>query len=87
MKYKLAEDVMLQKFEGERYVIDLLNEKTYNVNDDAFKILECIHDVFMSVEEICEVLGDGQVSASEIDKEYIEEFTRSIKDKGLLACQ
>lgn len=41
----------------------------------------------MSVEEICEVLGDGQVSASEIDKEYIEEFTRSIKDKGLFACQ
>ncbi len=31
MKYKLAEDVIIQKFEGSKYVIDLNNEKTYNL--------------------------------------------------------
>lgn len=87
MKYKLAEDVMLQKFEGERYVIDLENEKTYNVNDDAFRILECIKDAFMDVDGICGKLGDGKISASETDKEYVEEFIQSIKGWGLLICQ
>lgn len=87
MKYKLSDDIILQKYEDKAYVIDLENEKTYNVNEDAFRILECINDAFVDVEDICEILGDGQISASEIDKGYIKEFIQSLKDRGLLICQ
>ncbi|MEZ3446982.1 MAG: hypothetical protein K1W30_17975 [Lachnospiraceae bacterium] len=87
MKYKLAEDVIIQKFEGSKYVIDLNNEKTYNVNDDAYRILESVSDTFLDIDGICDALGNGEMSASEIDREYIQSFIEAIKGKEILIYQ
>ena len=77
--YKIKPDVILQNFNEEYYIIDIVDEKTFRINKEGYMILSQIKESKKNAKQIFKDLGGKIDNANDIN--IIIEYLTKIKDK------
>lgn len=75
--FKLNENILIQSFKGEYYIIDLTSQKTYAINEEGYKILNEIRETPKDCETIYRNLGGSNMESEEI--KIIERYLTQLK--------